>query len=311
MLAGSHRMPERILITGASGLLGQKIVDIFRRESEYELIPCDLVKNKEDGLSLDITDHQKVMDVVGSYRPSVIINAAAFTNVDLAETEKEVAYKINATAVGHLADAANVFNAKLVHVSTDYVFDGKKGGYSEESLPEPINYYGKTKLAGENLVKSKLEDFAILRTQVLYGFEKNIKKNFVLWVIEKLKKHETINVVDDQVGNPTLADELAFAILKVCQKNSTGLYHVSGYETISRYGFASRIAEVFGLDFSFVRMIKSDDLVQTARRPQNSSFICLKAQTELGINMPPVTDSLSQMKQQMKVAGTFGPLNHN
>lgn len=304
-------MPEKILVTGANGLLGQKVVEVFKRESESELLSCDLVGSKEDGLFLDITDHQKVMDVVGSYKPSVIINAAAFTNVDLAEAEREVAYKINATAVGHLADAANVFNAKLVHISTDYVFDGKKGGYSEDSVPAPISYYGRTKLAGENLVKSKLEDYAILRTQVLYGFGRNVKKNFVLWVIEKLTKHESIRVVDDQVGNPTLADELAFAILKICRKNATGLYHVAGFETISRYEFASKIAEVFALDFSVVKPSKTGELAQPARRPENSSFICLKAQTELGVNMPSVIDSLSQMKQQMKVAGALGILNHN
>jgi dTDP-4-dehydrorhamnose reductase len=298
-------MPEKILVTGANGLLGQKVVEIFKRESEYELLSCDLVGNEKDGLTLDITDHQKVMDVVGTYKPSVIINAAAFTNVDLAETEKETAYKINATAVGYLAEAANVFDAKLIHISTDYVFDGKNGNYSEESLPNPISYYGKSKLAGENLVKSKLQDHAIIRTQVLYGFGRNIKKNFVMWVVERLGKRESIRIVDDQIGNPTLVDELAFAVLKVCQKNAVGLYHVSGFETISRYEFASRIAGVFGLDFSFVKPIKSTELAQAARRPQNSSFICLKAQTELGIKMPTVAESLSQMKQQMKVAGAL------
>jgi len=304
-------MPERILVTGANGLLGQKVVEIFKRESEYELLSCDLVGNKDNGLTLDITDHHQVMEMVRSYKPSVIVNAAAFTNVDLAEKEKEVAYKVNATAVGHLADAANVFDAKLVHISTDYVFDGQDGDYSEESLPNPISYYGKTKLAGENLVKSKLRDHAILRTQVLYGFGRNIKKNFVLWVVEQLAKHENIRVVDDQVGNPTLADELAFAILKVCQKNATGLYHVSGFETISRYEFASKVAKAFGLDFSLVKRIKTSELAQPAKRPMNSSFICLKAQTELGLSMPPVSDSLSQMKQQMKLAGTLEQLNHN
>lgn len=299
-------MSEKILVTGANGLLGQKVVEVFKRESEYELLSCDLVGNNDGGLTLDITDHRKVMEAVGAYRPSVIVNAAAFTNVDLAETEKEVAYKINATAVGYLADAAKVFNAKLVHISTDYVFDGKNGGYSEESLPAPISYYGKTKLAGENLVKSKLEDYAIIRTQILYGFGRNVKRNFVLWVVEKLAGRETIRIVDDQFGNPTLADELAFAILKVCQKNAVGLYHVAGLENISRYEFARKVAEVFGLDFSPVKKVRSDELAQPAKRPLNSSFICLKAQTELGVNMPAVSDSLFQMKQQMKVAGALG-----
>lgn len=314
-------MPERrVLITGAKGLLGQKIVEVFRRESEYKLLPCDLSgsplgssaeENKDGVFTLDIADHQAVIDIVSSYKPTVIINAAAYTNVDAAEIEKELAYKVNATAVGHLANAANIFNSKLIHISTDYVFDGKKGSYSEDSKPDPINYYGKTKLAGENLIRSKLNDYAILRTQVLYGFAKNIRRNFVLWAIDKLSNGESIRVVDDQVGNPTLADELAFAILKVCQRNATGLFHVSGFETVSRYEFAARIAEVFDLDFSLVKVAKSNELEQHARRPKNSSFVCLKAQTELGIGVPSVADSLSLMKQQMKLAGVLESTNKN
>ncbi len=293
----------KVLITGANGLLGNKIKDVFKRESEYELLTSDLSPESDGGISLDITDHHKVMEAVGTLKPSIIINAAAYTNVDQAEVEKEIAYKVNAAAAGHLADAANTFEAKLIHISTDYVFDGEKGNYSEESLPSPINYYGKTKLAGENLIKAKLGDHAILRTQVLYGFAANVKKNFVLWVIEKLSKGENIRVVDDQIGNPTLADELAFAILKVCQRNAAGLFHVSGYESISRYEFAKKIAEVFDLNFNLVKAVKSDEFEQPARRPKNSCFICLKAQTELGVNMPFVIDSLSLMRQQMKLAG--------
>ncbi|HEY9164972.1 MAG TPA: dTDP-4-dehydrorhamnose reductase [Candidatus Kryptonia bacterium] len=294
---------DRILVAGARGLLGQKIVEVFERESEYELIRCGIEEEGEDFLTLDITDREKVVDTVSTYKPSIIINAAAFTDVDGAERQKEIAYKINATAVGYLAEAANIFGCKLVHVSTDYVFNGLKGSYSEESVPEPVNYYGRTKLAGENLVISKVGDFAILRTQVLYGYASNVKKNFVLWVIDKLSKSEEISVVTDQVGNPTLADELAFAILKVCQKNARGLYHVSGFETVSRFEFAREIASVFNLDFELVKPIKTHDLTQLARRPLNSSFVCLKAQTDLGIGMPSIKDSLLLMKQQMKRAG--------
>lgn len=297
-------MPEeRALITGANGLLGQKLVEVFRRESEYEIYPCDLNGKPEGSMPLDITDHQRVVEVVGSFKPTVIINAAAYTNVDKAEVEREAAYKINATAVGYLADAANIFGAKLIHISTDYVFDGLKGNYTEDSKPEPINYYGKTKLAGENLLISKLTDFVILRTQVLYGFAPNVKMNFVLWVVDRLSKREGIRVVDDQVGNPTLADELAFAALKACRRNVAGVFHVSGFETVSRYEFAGQIAEVFGLDASLIAPIKSDELNQTAKRPKNSSFICLNAQMKLGITMPSVKDSLSRLKRQMKTSG--------
>lgn len=296
-------MSDKIVVAGARGLLGQKTMEIFRRESEYELIPCEIRAGSEGFVELDITDRQKVMDTVGSIKPAVIINAAAFTDVDRAEIEREIAYKVNATAVGYLAEAAHIFNAKLVHISTDYIFNGRKGNYAEDSLPDPVDYYGKTKLAGENLAKSQLSDLAILRTQVLYGFGEGVKKNFVLWVLEKLSKSERFSVVTDQIGNPTLADELAFAVLKVVKKRATGVYHVSGFETMSRHEFARQIAEVFGFDASMISTTTSDKLMQKAKRPMNSSFICLKAQTDLGINMPSVRDSLSLMKQQMKHAG--------
>ncbi len=296
-------MQDKILIAGARGLLGQKTVEVFRREAEYELLPCELTAGEEGFIELDITDRQKVMDSVGSFKPSVIVNAAAFTDVDRAETEKETAYKVNATAVGYLAEAANIFNAKLVHISTDYVFNGRKGNYAEDSLPEPLGYYGKTKLAGENLAKSQVDNLAILRTQVLYGYGKGIKKNFVLWVLDMLSSGKEFAVVTDQVGNPTLADELAFAIFKVVKKNTVGLYHVSGFETESRFDFAKQIAEVFGFDPEVIRPTTSDTLNQKARRPMNSSFICLKAQTDLGLSMPSVKDSLARMKQQMKHDG--------
>ncbi len=296
-------MSDKVLIAGARGLLGQKTVEVFTRESEYELLPCELSAGEEGMIELDITDRQKVLDTVGDLRPSVIVNTAAFTDVDRAEVEKETAYKVNASAVGYLAEAAHLFNAKLVHISTDYVFNGKKGNYAEDSLPEPLGYYGKTKLAGENLAKSQLSNLAILRTQVLYGYGRGVKRNFVLWILDMLSGGKQFAVVKDQIGNPTMADELAFAILKVVKKNTVGLYHVSGFETMSRYDFARQIAEVFGFDPAAVSSTTTDKLEQRARRPMNSSFICLKAQTDLGINMPSVRDSLSRMRQQMKQAG--------
>ncbi len=299
-------MPERkVLIAGARGLLGQKLVEIFRRESELEIIPCELTAGNGEIIALDITDRQKVLDMVGTLKPSVIINAAAFTDVDRAEVERETAYKVNATAVGYLAEAANIFGAKLVHISTDYVFNGQKGNYDESSLPDPISYYGKTKLAGENLAKAQLDDLTIVRTQVLYGFGVNIKRNFVLWVMDMLSKGEKFSVVKDQIGNPTLADELAFAVLKTVRRNARGVYHVSGFEAMSRLEFAVKIAQVFGYDPSVILPTTSDKINQKAKRPMNSSFICLKAQTELGVSAPPVTDSLSLMKQQMKHAGVL------
>jgi dTDP-4-dehydrorhamnose reductase len=296
-------MKKRILVTGAKGLLGRKVIEVFHRESDYEIIATSSRKSKDVSVELDITNKENVREVLSQFRPDIIINTAAYTNVDKAEEERELAYLVNATGVANLGEASRIYGSKVVQISTDYVFDGVKGNYTEDSRPEPINYYGKTKLAGENLLKVQTDNYAIVRTQVLYGYAPDVKENFALWVIDNLSVGKTIRVVTDQIGNPTLADELAYALLKVCEKDVVGVYHFSGNEALSRYDFAKLIADVFSLPTELITPIKSSELSQPARRPSNSTFVCLKAKTELGIEIPPTISSIQVMKQQMRRAG--------
>ncbi|MGB9592080.1 MAG: dTDP-4-dehydrorhamnose reductase [Candidatus Kryptoniota bacterium] len=298
-------MKKRILVTGANGLLGKKVVEVFRRESDYEIIPTSTRRAADISMQLDITNKENVREVFSLVHPDIIINTAAYTNVDKAEEEREVAYLVNATGVANLGEISRIHGSKVVHISTDYVFDGLKGNYTEESRPEPINYYGRTKLAGENLLKAQTDNYAIVRTQVLYGYARDVKKNFALWVIENLYSGRPIAIVTDQIGNPTLADELAYALLRVCEKDVIGVYHFSGNDALSRYDFAKLIADVFALPADLITPIKSPELNQTARRPTNSTFICLKAKTELGIEIPSTISSLQLMKQQMRRAGVI------
>lgn len=298
-------MKKKILVTGANGLLGKKVIEIFQRESEHEIIPTSYTKSADVPLQLDITNKESVREAFSVIRPTMVINTAAYTNVDKAEDERELAYMVNATGVENLGEAGRIYGSKIVHISTDYVFDGRKGNYTENSRPDPINYYGKTKLAGENLLKARTDNYAIVRTQVLYGYARDVKKNFALWTIENLSAGRPIRVVTDQIGNPTLADELAYALLKICEKDVVGVYHFSGIDALSRYDFAKLIAEVFALPSELIIPIKSSELSQPARRPANSTFICLKAKTELGIEISSTVSSLQQMKQQMRRSGVI------
>ena len=296
---------KKILVTGANGLLGQKIADIFKREGEHELILSDIQERAEDSRSydyikLDITRKDDVKNAIRLYDTDVIINTAAYTNVDGCETKRELSWKINADGVKNLIIGSRISEAKVVHISTDYVFDGKTGHYDEYSKPDPKSFYGKGKLAAENSLISSGIKYAIVRTMILYGTGKNIRPNFALWLLDSLKKNIPVNIVIDQYGQPTIIDDLALALLRIVDKNREGIYHVCGSEYVSRYEFASRLAEVFALDKRLIIPIRTSELQQPAERPMNSSFITLKAETELGLKPLNVTEGLYLLKHQLE-----------
>lgn len=304
---------NRILITGCHGLLGQKLVETFTRQSGYTLKLTSIEKKSFfqetslDYVPLDITSRNAVKGVVEEFHPDVIVNAAAYTDVDGCEKERELAWRVNVGGVENLIAAARSSQAKIVHISTDYIFDGTNGPYSEEDTPNPLSYYGKTKLASENALRGDDVPYTILRTMVLYGMARNIRSNFVLWVATSLRDGKHIQVVDDQTGNPTLADDLAYAILKVVELEKTGVYNVCGQDLISRYNFAVKIGHVFGGDEKLITPIKTSDLHQPAPRPLSSGFVILKASTELGITTSGVIQGLQLMKRQIQLYAAFGP----
>ncbi len=295
---------DKVLITGANGLLGQKCVQIF--SPDYEVLGIDIqdnsyINNKNYVYQKsDITQRTVLKKDVLPFFPKYIINTAAYTNVDDSETNKEVCWKINVDGVKNLIYVAGKINAKIIHISTDYVFDGKNGPYKETDTPRPLGYYGKSKLASENaLIKCDLE-FAIARTMVLYGVTNNARPNFVTWLIEKLRNKEKLTIVDDQFGNPTLVDDLANAIKQIIQHEKWDLFHVSGGDLVDRYTFALKIAEIFKFDKNLITAIKTTDLKQQAPRPLNSGFILDKLNEELGLEMPRIEQSLKAFKKQLK-----------
>lgn len=299
---------RRLLICGSNGLLGQHLALLLGGQTEYEVLNTSHHRSFVfdhrlfDYTQLDLRRASDVKSLVSSYQPDTIINAAGATNVDWCETNREDAWAVNVVGVEHLAEAARKVGAALIHVSTDYVFDGKTGGYREEDKPNPVNYYGKTKLAGENAVRTAGIPFAIVRTVVLYGSGLQVKPNFALWVLASLKGGTKIRCVDDQISAPTYVSDLAHGILKIAELGKKGIFHITGSEVVSRYEFARRIAEIFGLDPGLIDRIRTSDLAQRAARPMNTTMVTLKAEAELGLRTSDITQGLTLLKQELTTA---------
>lgn len=286
---------ERILITGASGLLGSKIVKLAERC--FEVIPTHNTRSFfKDSVKMDITNSAEVFQVVVKMKPNVVMHAAAETRVDQCEKDRKYAWKVNAEGTKNVAMACGKFNAKLIYVSTDYVFDGEKGLYVESDEPNPANYYGWTKLKGEEFVRDNCQDYVIARTSVLYGWH-SWKKNFALWVMESLRRGEPITVVDDHYNSPTLADNLAEVLLEIVKTDLSGIFHTAGSERINRYEFAVKIAKNFDLDANMIRPVKMSELeMWIAKRPRDSSLCISKAKKQLKTKFLNVQESLRIMK---------------
>jgi dTDP-4-dehydrorhamnose reductase len=297
---------KRALICGSNGLLGQRLSLLLSSNTAYEVLNTSRERSfvfddrLYDYTQLDITHKGDVKSLVSSFQPSVIINAAAATNVDWCETNREEAWNVNVVGVENLVEAARKVEAKLIHVSTDYVFDGKSGPYAEDAQPNPISYYGKAKLASENATRTGGIPYSIVRTIVLYGNGIQVKNNFPLWVINSLRSGQRIRCVDDQISNPTHVSDLAQAIVKIFELDRTGLYHVCGRETVSRYDFALQTSEVFGLDSALIERIKTSQLAQPAPRPMITGFVTLKAETELGLKLMNVKEGLTLLKTELQ-----------
>ncbi len=299
---------KRIIITGSNGLLGQKLAVLLSRGSDYDLLLASkhespvFEENEVPYRQLDITNRNEVRRVVDDFQPDVIVNTAAITNVDQYETERELAWNVNVSGVENLAIAAKFVGARMIQLSSDYIFDGKNGPYDETARPNPLSYYGRTKLASENVLRVNDIPGTIVRTMILYGVASRIRVNFVLWLIHELEHGKTVRVVDDQYGSPTLADDLAYAILRIIAFDREGTYHIAGSELLSRYEFAVKLAKYFGFDKKLITPAKTIALKQPAARPLRSGFITLKAETQLGIKMSNVEQGFMIVKNQLNAS---------
>jgi dTDP-4-dehydrorhamnose reductase len=296
----------RILVTGCNGLLGQKLVELISSKPEHYLIATaksELISTLSRGEfhALDITSQSHVEKIISKVKPDVIINTAAMTQVDQCETEREKCWQANVEAVRFLVEACQKNKVHLVHVSTDFIFDGSHGPLDENEKPNPISYYGESKLTGEMEVQKSTIDWAILRTVLVYGVTKDMSRsNIVLWVKKSLEEGKTINVVNDQWRTPTLAEDLAMGCFLAATKKTKGIFNISGDEMMTPYDIAIATADFFELNKSLIQQTDSTKFTQPAKRPPKTGFIIDKAKRELGYKPHAFIEGLAILSKQIK-----------
>lgn len=301
---------KKILVTGANGLLGQKLIYKLKGRNDVALIATSIGESRiadKEGYtyeSFDITDAVQTENMLKKYQPDTIINTAAMTNVDACEADKEGCWKLNVSAVENIIKACKKYqkdkHPQLIHLSTDFVFNGEHGPYKEEDAPDPLSYYAHSKLESEKIVQASDLNWAIIRTMLVYGIvDKMSRTNIVLWAKDALSKGQKVNVVDDQFRNPTLAEDLAEACISAAFKEATGMYHISGKDFMSILDLVYTVADFFKLDKSLVNPIKSNTLNQAAKRPAITGFILDKAYKDLAYKPHSFIEGLEILKGQL------------
>ncbi len=289
----------KILITGANGLLGEKCALLLAQT--YNVLATDideksLYSDQIPYQQLDITRKEDVIQKVRGFLPDVVVNCAGYTDVDGSEKNRELAWSINVEGVRHLVNALNPIGGYLIHFSSDYIFDGSSGPYREDSEPKPVNFYGETKLASEEVVKKSQGAWTIIRSNVLFGNSVNQKSSFVFWVIDKLQRREKIRVVNDQFGNPTWIRGLAEAVLAIVKGRLQGIYNYGGADYINRFEFALEIAAVYAYDPTLILASTTRALGQVAARPFKAGLVVDKIKNELGVKIYSIKEALTIMK---------------
>ncbi|MEM6642445.1 MAG: NAD(P)-dependent oxidoreductase [Bacteroidota bacterium] len=279
---------KKVLITGANGLLGQKLIGLYNGNPNVQTIATGIESSRlGDGdyqyHSMDITSIKDVEKVVAETKPEVIINAAAMTQVDQCETEREACWRLNVTAVDHLIKASEKYGCFLIHLSTDFVFDGTAGPYKEQDTPNPVSYYGESKLASEQLLLSSKINYSIARTQLVYGIVPNLSRsNIILWVKKSLEEGKSLKIVNDQWRTPTLAEDLAKGCALIAEQEAKGIFHISGEDLLTPYDMAMATCDYFDLDKGLIEEVDGSLFQQTAKRPPRTGFVLDKAKEALG-----------------------------
>jgi dTDP-4-dehydrorhamnose reductase len=289
----------RILVTGSNGLLGQKIVAQLV-SAKVDFLATSIGKNRNSNCPLnvytemDICNETNITEVFESFQPTHVIHTAAMTNVDTCELEPENCQRINVTSVRFLAAACLKFNCHFQLLSTDFVFDGGKGNYCEEDLPNPLSEYARSKVEAEEITKQlPAHMFSIVRTIIVYGTGENLSRsNIVVWAKEALHKGLELAIIDDQFRAPTWADDLAWACIRICELNENGIFHISGPETMSIFQIVERIAQYYHLAMNQVKKTDSSTLNQPAKRPPKTGFNLSKARKVLGYDPKKLEETL-------------------
>jgi dTDP-4-dehydrorhamnose reductase len=253
--------------------------------------------------SMDITDAAQVNEVLSGFRPDAVINTAAMTLVDLCETEQERCESVNVTAVQYLLDACRVYDAHLVQVSTDFVFDGEDGPYRETDEPNPLSEYSRSKYRAEQLlIDSDYGNWSIARTIILYGYEEGLSRsNVVIWARQALHDGGPMRIVHDQFRAPTLAEDLAIGCLAIAERKALGIYHLSGPETMRVLEMVKRIARYYDISVEHIEAIDTASLGQPAARPPRTGFILDKARKDLDYRPRSIEEGLALLDKQLPI----------
>jgi dTDP-4-dehydrorhamnose reductase len=298
----------KILVIGGGGQLGYKI--IHRHKQAHDFFATYISRkpdlDPEKYYVLDKTKKTEVTRRLKKISPNAVVDTAAIHNVDYCERNPEEAHKVNVEGSLNVAEACHNIDCKYVFISTDYVFDGEKGLYSEIDMVNPINYYGKTKLEAEKKVVEAVSDHLILRPSVIYSWVPESQSvsssgkplNFAQWLALQLENEKKVNIVTDQYSSPTLADNFADCIIGLCEEDKVGLYHVSGRNRLNRYEFSVKLAETFGYDDDLINPIISSQLNQFASRPRDTSLDVSKVEKVHGVNILDINDALKVFYEQ-------------
>ncbi len=301
-------MKKRILITGANGLLGQKLLHLFLRKTDkFEVYASGRGENRTSldevnfkYIQLDITNQTEVNDVWQNVKPDFVIHTAAMTNVDQCETEQELCQAQNVDAVAYIAKACEKHHTFLLHLSTDFIFDGTHGPLDENAVPNPLSIYGHSKLDAEKIVSQATCAWAIARTVLVFGITPGMSRsNIILWVKQSLEQGKKINVVNDQWRTPTLAEDLAMGCYLIVKKRATGFFNISGYEMLTPHQMAIQTADFFHLDKSLINEVDGSLFKQAAVRPPKTGFIIDKARKELNYHPKSFQEGIAVLASQI------------
>ncbi|MFC4269855.1 SDR family oxidoreductase [Polaribacter marinivivus] len=297
----------KVVITGSNGLLGQSLLNLLLKDKDsYQVYGFSRGKNRSgredfNYISIDITEKEELDKKLEQIQPDYIINTAAMTQVDDCETNKQACDILNVDVVKWMTSFASKSKTHIIHLSTDFIFDGKKGYYKETDKPNPLSYYGLSKLKSEQVLKDSKINFTILRTILVYGkvFDMS-RSNIVLWVKEMLEKNKEITIVNDQYRMPTYVEDLAMACKIAIDKKALGIYHISSNTLLSVYEIAQQIAETFDLNKNLIKPISTSTLNQTAPRPPKTGFDLSKTNNELRFYPKSFKEDLQIFKESLK-----------
>lgn len=277
------------MVTGSNGLLGQKLIHTLVDRADVELIATARGQNRLQAQAgytyfpLDVCDQSQVLELCLAEKPDVIIHTAAMTQVDDCEDQQEACWTLNVSAVDYLVQACDAINAHLVHLSTDFIFDGAAGPYDELAAANPLSFYGKSKLAAEKLLLDSSISYSIIRTVLVYGVAEDMSRsNIVLWAKSALEKGQPLRIVSDQFRTPTLAEDLATGCILAATNRAQGIFNISGKDQMSVLELVKRVAAYFDLPTDQISEVSTDELNQKARRPKITGFVLDKARRELG-----------------------------